>query len=46
MLELKNISYFYKSQKEINEDYVGQIFFKSGLITEPFVQGLCNSTYL
>lgn len=37
---------FYKSQKEINEDYVGQIFFKSGLITEPFVQGLSNSTYL
>ena len=37
---------FYKSQKEINEDYVGQIFFQSGLITEPFVQGNSNSTYL
>lgn len=37
---------FYKSQKEINEDYVGQIFFQSGLITEPFVQGDSNFTYL
>ena len=37
---------FYKSQKEINEDYVGQIFFKSGLIVQPFVQGSTNGTYL
>lgn len=37
---------FYKSQKEINEDYVGQIFFKSGLIVQPFVQGKTNGTYL
>lgn len=37
---------FYKSQKDINEDYVGQIFFKSGLIVQPFVQGKTNGTYL
>lgn len=37
---------FYRSQKEMNEDYVGQIFFKSGLIVQPFVQGKTNGTYL
>lgn len=37
---------FYKSQKDINDDYVGQIFFKSGLIVQPFVQGETNDTYL
>ena len=37
---------FYKSQKEINEDYVGQLFFESGLIVQPFVQGKTNGTYL
>ena len=37
---------FYKSQKEINEDYVGQLFFESGLIVQPFVQGKTNGAYL
>lgn len=37
---------FYNAQKEINEDYVGQIFFKSGLIVQPFVQGKTNGSYL
>lgn len=37
---------FYNSQKDINDDYVGQIFFKSGLMVQPFVQGETNDTYL
>ena len=37
---------FFKSQKAINEDYMGQLFFKSGLIVQPFVQGETNGTYL
>lgn len=37
---------FYKSQKKLNKDYVGQIFFESGLINQPFVQGETNDTYL
>lgn len=37
---------FYNSQKAINEDYQGTLFFKSGLIVQPFVQGTTNGTYL
>ena len=37
---------FYQSQKKLNKDYVGQIFFESGLINQPFVQGETNDTYL
>ena len=37
---------FYNSQKAINEDYQGTLFFKSGLIVQPFVQGATNGTYL
>ena len=37
---------FFNSQKAINEDYMGQLFFKSGLIVQPFVQGSTNGTYL
>lgn len=37
---------FYNSQKAINEDYQGTLFFKSGLIVQPFVKGETNGTYL
>ena len=41
--DLKEI---YKKNKEVNEDYVGQIYFDSELIDLPFVQGLTNNTYM
>lgn len=36
----------YEKNKEINSDYVGQIYFDSKLIDLPFVQGLTNNTYM
>lgn len=41
--ELINV---YETNKQINDDYVGQIYFESGLIDLPFVQGETNDTYL
>lgn len=41
--KLKDIYEYYKS---INDDYVGQIYFESGLINLPFVQGQTNDSYL
>lgn len=41
--ELKNV---YENNKQINDDYVGQIYFESGLIDLPFVQGETIDTYL
>lgn len=35
----------YEKNKSINDDYVGQIYFDSGLINLPFVQGATNNTY-
>ena len=45
----ENADYYrsvYEKGKEINEDYAGTVFFASGLIQQPFVQGSDNSEYL
>lgn len=44
--DLEAIEAMWKENKEINDDYVGQIIFDSGLINVPFVQGFTNDTYL
>lgn len=36
----------YEKYKKINDDYIGQIYFESGLLDLPFVQGETNDTYL
>lgn len=35
----------FEKNKAINDDYIGQIYFDSGLINLPFVQGATNDTY-
>lgn len=37
---------FWQDNHQINEDYVGQLFFDSGLINQPVVQGRTNEDYL
>ena len=41
-----NLKEQFNKYKEINEDYIGQIYFESGLLNLPFVQGKTNDTYL
>jgi len=35
----------WKTNKAINDDYVGQLVFESGLINQPVVQGINNEVY-
>lgn len=43
---LPGLKEIFESNKNINSDYVGQIYFDSKLIDLPFVQGLTNNTYM
>ena len=44
--DLDALSTLWQENKKINSDYVGEIFFESGLVDQPFVQGASNDTYL
>ena len=44
--DLEELEKMWKDNYAINDDYVGQIIFDSGLINLPFVQGNSNDTYL
>ena len=44
--DLEKLQAMWKENYEINDDYVGQIIFDSGLLNLPFVQGASNNTYL
>ena len=45
-LNYEEMSSHYDEMKSQYKDYVGEIFFESGLIDLPFVQGASNDTYL
>lgn len=44
--EVDKLIEVYNENKEINPDYVGQIYFESKLIDLPFVQGSYNDAYM
>lgn len=44
--KLDKLKKTFEENKKINSDYLGQIYFDSGLIDLPFVQGTTNNTYM